>query len=300
MRGLLLGIDTGTSATKAVLCDERGAVLATASAPHSIQRPRPGWSEQDPREWWSAAVDAVRGVLRGKDPGEVGAIGLSGQMHGMVLIGSDALGSGGVGAEPLRPAILWNDQRTQAQCDEIERRAGGRRALVRMVGNAALTGFTLPKLLWVREHEPAVFKRAAKVLVPKDYIRLRLTGDAATDVGDASGMLLLDVERRAWSGDLIRLLDLDRGLLPRVHESAEITGRLSRWAAEQTGLREGMPVVAGSGDSQAGAVGAGVVMPGIALASLGTSGVIYAHSDRARKSTDAGGSGELPAGLHTK
>ncbi|MEX2217256.1 MAG: xylulokinase [Phycisphaerales bacterium] len=297
---LLLGIDTGTSSTKALLCDEAGRPVATASSPHTISRPRPGWSEQDPREWWGAAVDAVRRVLASAPGGEVGAVGLSGQMHGSVFLGREALGGASGAPEPLRPAILWNDQRTGEECEEIERLAGGRRALVRMVANAALTGFTLPKILWVRRHEPGVFARAAMVLVPKDYIRLCLSGDAATDVGDASGMLLLDVARRAWSGEMLRRMGLDPALLPRVYESAEVTGRVTRWAAEQTGLREGTPVVAGSGDSQAGAVGAGVVAPGVALAAMGTSGVIYAHSDRARTSADAAGEGELPAGLYTK
>jgi len=297
---LLLGIDVGTSATKAVLCDVRGSVVAVASASHPISRPHPGWSEQDPRDWWAAAAKATREVLASAGAGgdRVRGVGLSGQMHGSVFLGREAAGGGGREADPLRHAILWNDQRTGAECEEIEELAGGRRALVELVGNAALTGFTLPKMLWVRRHEPGVFSRAAAVVLPKDYVRLRLTGEVATDVGDASGMLLFDVDRRRWSERAAALFGIDPAILPRVVESAEPTGRVTAWAAGETGLAEGTVVVGGSGDNQAGAVGAGVVAGGMVLATLGTSGVIYAHAERARK--DLGKTGGEPSGrVHT-
>ncbi len=293
---LLLGLDLGTSAVKALICDDRGAVRATSSAPYPTSRPRPLWSEQDPRDWWSATVSAIRSAvdLSGASPEGIAAVGLSGQMHGSVLLPRAAVESGGRDAEPLRPAILWNDQRTASQCEAIERAAGGRRALVELVGNAALPGFTLPKLVWIRENEPEVWRQTTAVLLPKDYIRFRLTGDLATDAGDASGLLLLDVDRRRYSDRALALFDIDAGLLPRVVESAAVTGHLSEWAASQTGLREGRPVVAGSGDNQAGAIGAGVVRPGMILATLGTSGVIYSHCERPRKDL-----GDPPGRVHT-
>ncbi len=293
---LLLGLDLGTSAVKALICDDRGAVRATSSAQYSTSRPRPLWSEQDPRDWWSAAVSAIRSAVdqSGASPEGIAAVGLSGQMHGSVLLSHAAVESAGRDADPLRPAILWNDQRTASQCEAIERAAGGRRALVELVGNAALPGFTLPKLLWIRENEPEVWRQTAAVLLPKDYIRFRLTGDLATDAGDASGLLLLDVDRRRYSDRALALFGIDAALLPRVVESAAVTGHLSEWAASQTGLREGRPVVGGSGDNQAGAIGAGVVRPGMVLATLGTSGVIYAHCERPRK--DLGGGPSLRDG----
>ncbi|MFM9996236.1 MAG: xylulokinase [Phycisphaerales bacterium] len=288
----LLGIDVGTSSVKVVIVDERGAVRAVASASYPLSRPRPLWSEQDPRDWWTGASAAIREATaraRVRGPDIVG-VGLSGQMHGSVLLSKEASSSGGRDADPLRPAILWNDQRTGAECARIEASAGGRRALVEMVGNAALPGFTLPKLLWVREHEPGLFRRVAAILLPKDYLRLRLTGELATDVGDASGLLLLDVDRRCYSDRALSLFGIDPSLLPRVVESGEVTGRVTPWAASQTGLAPGTPVAAGSGDNQAGAVGAGVVRPGMVLATLGTSGVIYAPCDQPRKDLGVSGS----------
>ncbi len=270
----LLGIDIGTSGTKALICDDAGTVLATATAAHADPSgDRPGWSEQDPRDWWNATCRATRDVLgkagiRGR---EVGAIGLSGQMHGSVFLAD--------GDEPLRPALLWNDQRTAEQCDEIERRVGGRRKLIRMVGNPALTGFTAPKILWVREHEPRVYDKTRHILLPKDYIRYRMTGEYATEVGDASGTLLLDVKKRAWNRRVLSLLEIDGDLLPACHESHEVTGTLHAAAAEALGLAEGTAVVGGSGDQPAGAVGNGIVRKGIVSATLGTSGVVFAHSD---------------------
>lgn len=293
---LLLGIDVGTSATKAVLCDTGGVVVATGSAEHPSSAPHPGWSEQDPRDWWRSSVQAARAALQKAGRGRVVAAGLSGQMHGSVLLGADAAGANAEHAEPLRPALLWNDQRTAAECAEIERLAGGRRQLVEMVGNAALAGFTLPKLLWVRRHEPGVYAQVRAVLLPKDYVRLRMTGQMATDVGDASGMLLFDVGRRRWSERAATLFGVDPALLPRAVESGAVVGRLTAAAAAELGLDAGTPVVAGSGDNQAGAVGAGVVSPGMVLATLGTSGVVYAHADRPRMDV---GDGETSGRVHT-
>lgn len=296
---LMLGIDLGTSSVKALMIDERGGARASASATYPVSRPRPRWSEQDPRDWWAATRSAIRDALAasGRPAREIAAVGLSGQMHGSVFLPREALDSSGREGDALRPAILWNDQRTAPQCAAIERAAGGRRAIVEMVGNAALPGFTLPKILWVREHEPEVLRRTAMILLPKDYLRLRLTGDAATDAGDASGLLLLDVRARAYSPRALSLFDIDPALLPPVVESAAITGRVTPWAAEQTGLAAGTPVVAGSGDNQAGAVGAGVVAPGMVLATLGTSGVIYTHADEPR--LDVGTNDATPGRVHT-
>lgn len=271
---LLLGIDIGTSGTKTLLCTHDGSVVATATAEHDISQPHPGWSEQDPLQWWTATKQATAAVLsKAKAKGEdVTGIGLSGQMHGGVFLGD--------GVEPLRPAILWNDQRTAKQCAEIEDKAGGRAKLIEMVGNPALTGFTAPKMLWVREHEPAVWERTRHVLLPKDYIRLRMTGEYATEVGDASGTLLLDVKKRAWNRDLLTLLSLDASLLPECFESHVVSGKLTRQAADELGLKADTPIVGGSGDQPAGAVGNGVVRGGIVSATLGTSGVVFAHSDQ--------------------
>lgn len=293
---ILLGIDIGTSSTKALVIDGEGRVLGAASAGHEVSTPRIGWSEQNPAQWWQAACEATRKatVEAGIDAREIAALGLSGQMHGLVLLDADTAGSHGKVDRVLRPAILWNDQRTPAQCEAIEAAVGGRRRLVELSGNAALPGFTLPKLLWVREHEPEVFARSRLALTPKDWVRFRLTGEAAIDVGDASGTLLFDVDRRAWSEGIAGAVGLDLSLLPRAIESCEVAGEVTRAAAEATGLRAGTPVVAGSGDNMAGAVGAGVVEPGMVLATLGTSGVFYAHSERPRRDL-----GEPPGRLHT-
>jgi xylulokinase len=270
----LLGIDIGTSGTKTLLCTDEGAVVATAVAAHPISSPKPGWSEQHPADWWSAVVSATRAVLKKAklNGGDISAIGLSGQMHGSVFLGD--------GTKPLRPAILWNDQRTGQQCNEIESKAGGRAKLIELVANPALTGFTAPKILWVRQHEPKVYAKAKHVLLPKDYIRLCLTGEYATEVSDASGTLLLDVANRRWSDPLLSLLQIDRGLLPPVSESTEVTGRLTAAAAKELGLAAGTPVVGGGGDQAAGAVGNGIVSAGVISATLGTSGVMFAHSDQ--------------------
>jgi len=269
----LLGIDIGTSATKALVCDESGNVLATAAAPHAIASPKPGWSEQHPEDWWRAVGLATRAVLKkaGVKSSDIGAIGLSGQMHGSVFLGDES--------KALRPAILWNDQRTGGECAEIESRAGSRSKLIEMVGNPALTGFTAPKILWVRRHEPRVYEKTRHILLPKDYIRYRMTGEYATEVSDAGGTLLLDVAKRQWSEKLLCILGINQGLLPRLHESPDVTGKLTPEGAAALGLKPGIPVVGGAGDQAAGAVGNGIVSSGILSATLGTSGVVFAHSE---------------------
>lgn len=277
---IYLGIDLGTSGTKALLCRDNGLVLATATAEHPSHHPLPGWSEQHPEDWWRSAVASVQAVLAkaGINGADVRGIGLSGQMHGAVLL--DAA------HQVLRPAILWNDQRTAAECVEIESRAGGRAALIQMVSNPAFTGFTAPKLLWVRRHQPEIFEQVRQVLLPKDYLRLRLTGELATEVSDASGTLLLDVTHRRWCTPLLAKLELDRALLPVCVESDEITGKLTPAAAAVLGLRPGVPVVGGAGDQAAGAVGNGIVRHGIISATIGTSGVVFAHADQPQTHPD--------------
>ncbi len=278
--GLLLGIDIGTSATKGVLCDQRGAVVAEASSSHELSRPRAGWSEQEPTLWWRATVDVIREVIRlsGAPAADVQAVGLSGQMHGSVFLSREALATAGQRAPALRPALLWNDQRTAPQVEAMREQLGSVRRCVELVGNAPVTGFTLPKILWLREHEPDVFMHLAAVCLPKDYVRLRLTGRLATDVGDAAGTLLFDVANRRWSEETFAAFELDPLLMPETLESGTVAGEITRFAAEETGLARGTPVIVGSGDNQCGAVGAGVVEPGQVLAALGTSGVVYAHS----------------------
>jgi len=273
---VFLGIDIGTSGTKTLAVDEKGRILADATETYPCYHPEPLWSEQDPDDWWRATVATVRAVVKQArlKPADVKAIGLSGQMHGSVFLDKDH--------RVIRRALLWNDQRTAAECDQIERRAGGRRKLIQMVANPALTGFTAPKILWLRNHEPRNFETLRKVLLPKDEIRRRLTGEFATDVSDASGMLLLDVTKRRWSTALLSKLELDPDLFARCYESEEVTGRLTREVADQLGLSTACVVVGGAGDCAAGAVGNGVVSPGVLSTSIGTSGVMFVHSDRVK------------------
>ena len=270
----LLGIDVGTGGTRAVTVDESGRVLGSATADHQpFASPQLGWAEQDPRDWWRATTQAVPAALSraGVKPDSIAAIGFSGQMHGAVLL--DEAG------EVLRPAIIWCDQRTQQQCEEITERVGAAR-LIELTANPALTGFTLPKLLWVRHHEPEIWKHVRTVLLPKDYVRWRLTGERCIDVADASGTLLFDVQHRKWSHEMARLMDLDERLLPRVFESPEVVAHVSSEGANATGLREKIPVSVGAGDQAAGAVGLGVVRPGAVSATIGTSGVVFAATER--------------------
>lgn len=270
---IYLGIDIGTSGTKTLAVREDGAILASATEEYPLSSPKPGWSEQAPADWWKATCDSVKSVLASANakPEDVKGIGLSGQMHGSVFLDS--------AGEVIRPALLWNDQRTAKQCANIEASAGGRSELIRMVANPALTGFTAPKILWLREHEPANYERVKQVLLPKDYIRFKLTGEFATEVSDASGTLLLDVVNRRWSDELLGKLDLDKAHYPKVFESEEVSGGLTASVAADLGLAEGTPVVGGGGDQAAGAVGNGIVASGAVSATLGTSGVVFAHSD---------------------
>ncbi|WP_406700537.1 xylulokinase [Singulisphaera sp. Ch08] len=267
-----LGIDIGTSGTKTLAIDEHGHVLASASAEYPCAHPRPGWSEQDPELWWTATIATVKQVLNKASlkPADVAGIGLSGQMHGSVFLNAEG--------QVVRPALLWNDQRTAAECAEIEQRAGGRENLIRMVANPALTGFTAPKLLWLRNHEPKAWDQVRQVLLPKDYIRYRLTGTYATEVSDASGTLLLDVANRRWSRELLSKLEIDPELLPPCYESPEVSAKVSPLGSAATGLAIGTPVVGGGGDQPAGAVGNGIVRPGAVAATMGTSGVVFAHT----------------------
>ena len=269
-----IGIDVGTSGTKALAINAQGQVLAEASASYPCHHPKPLWSEQDPEDWWQATVKVVRAVVKKAKlkAANVAAIGLSGQMHGSVFLDKNH--------QVVRPALLWNDQRTEAECAEIESRAGGRKRLIKLVANPALTGFTAPKILWLRNKEPRNFAKTVKVLLPKDEIRRRLTGEFATEVSDASGMLLLDVVKRKWSKTLLNKLELDVDLLPTCYESEEVTGTLTPEVAKKLGLSTKCVVVGGAGDCAAGAVGNGIVKRGLLNTSLGTSGVVFAHSDQ--------------------
>jgi xylulokinase len=269
-----LGIDTSTTSSKALLIDENGAVIAVASSPHTLQTPQPLWSEQDPLEWWEAVSLSIRSVLvkAGISGEAVGAVGLTGQMHGLVLLDGEG--------EILRPAILWNDQRTQRQCDEIHQRIGKER-FIQITGNVALTGFTAPKILWVQENEPEVFNKVKHILLPKDYIRYRLTGDYAMDKADGAGTVLFDLKTRTWSPEILEALEINPGWLPPTFEGTEFTGSISEAAASVTGLTTGTPVAAGGGDQAAQAVGVGAVEPGIVGVTVGTSGVVFATTPSA-------------------
>lgn len=268
---LLLGIDLGTSGTKTVLFDSDGRRLASHTVEYPLYQPKNGWAEQDPEDWWRAVQETVRTVLAksGAKPEDIRGIGIAGQMHGLVMLD----GQGQV----LRKAILWCDGRTQAQCDEITQTVG-REKLLSITANPALTGFTAGKILWVREHEPENYEKCRHILLPKDYIRYKLTGEFATEVSDASGMNLLDVPKRQWSGEILSLLGIDRSLLGEMYESCQVTGKVTKAAAEAAGLAEGTVVVGGAGDNAAAAIGTGVVEEGKALTTLGTSGVIFAHA----------------------
>ena len=269
----VLGIDVSTTATKAVLIDEAGTVAGVGASAYGFDVPQPRWSEQDPGLWWDGAVTAIRSVLAsaGVAGDDVVAIGLTGQMHGAVLL--DAAG------DVLRPAILWNDQRTSAECDVIRDALGAER-LIAITGNDALTGFTAPKLVWVRDHEPDIWRRIAHVLLPKDYLRFRLTGGYALDKADGAGTLLFDLAARDWSHEVLDALRIDPAWMPPTREGPEITGTVTATAASATGLRIGTPVVAGGGDQSANAVGVGAVSVGTMALSLGTSGVVFATTDR--------------------
>jgi len=270
----MMGIDVGTTGTRVVIVRPDGHVVGAATGDHQPMRmPRPGWAEQDPEDWWQATIVAIRAALHEAQlsGGDIAAVGFSGQMHGVVLLDK--------ARAVLRPSLIWCDQRSQAQCDWITSKAGAER-LIQLVSNPALTGFSAPKLLWVRDNEPRIFERAAHFLLPKDFVRLRLTGEFATDVSDASGTLLFDVTNRRWSAEMLEALEIDSHLLPRVYESPEITGQITSEAAVVTGLNAGTPVVGGAGDQASSAVGNGIVFPGLTSATLGTSGVIFTYTDK--------------------
>jgi xylulokinase len=264
-----IGIDSSTTATKALLMDEKGKVIGTFSSSYDFETPRPLWTEQDPGLWWKAAVEAVRGVL--EDTGikgeSVACVGLTGQMHGMVAL--DEAG------EVIRPAILWNDQRTGKECDQIRERVGKER-FIEITGNDALTGFTAPKILWVKNKEPENYSRIAQILLPKDYLRYKLTGEYASDKAGGAGTVLFDLKARDWSPEIMGALGINPDWMPETFEGTEITGEISSQAADATGLQAGTPVVGGGGDQAAGAVGMGAVIPGIVSLTLGTSGVVFA------------------------
>lgn len=269
-----IGIDIGTGGTRALLVDGAGAVLGAAVQEHvPFASPRPGWAEQDPEDWWHACTVAIRRLLAetATPPEEIAAIGLTGQMHGAVLLDEHD--------RVLRPSLIWCDQRTAAEAAWLTRLMGAER-IVELTANPALTNFTLTKLLWVRQHEPEIWKRFRSFLLPKDYVRLRLTGERAMDVADASGTLLLDVARRRWSAEMLAAVEMPASILPRLYECQEIAGAITTLAAAATGLRAGTPVVAGAGDQAAGALGMGIVRPGDVSATIGTSGVIFAATDQ--------------------
>lgn len=264
----LIGIDVGTSGTRALAVTADGRLVAEATRAHALLTPRPGWTEQDPGEWWDACRGAVAEVAAAAD--DVVGLGLAGQMHGSVFL--DAAGA------VIRPALLWNDQRTAPQCEEISSRVGEAR-LLELAGNPALTGFQAPKILWLAQEEPDAYGRVASVLLPKDYVRFMLTGERATDASDASGTLLLDVRERDWSASILDALEIPRDWLPDVFEGPEVAGRLRDDVADELGLPRGLPVAAGGGDNAAAAVGVGVVREGSVSTSIGTSGVLFAHRD---------------------
>lgn len=264
-----MGIDISTTSAKAVIIDEMGKVLSIGSTPQPISQPKPLWSEQNPADWWDGVVNSIREALSeaSLSGGDIAGIGLTGQMHGLVMLDGEGL--------VLRPSILWNDQRTQAQCDYMTEKIGFER-LIELTGNRALTGFTAPKILWVRNNEPDVYARCAHILLPKDYIRYKLTGDYATDLAGAAGTSLLNVAQRDWSQEVIDALDIPRAWLPEVHEGTEVTGVISAETADLTGLSAGTPVFGGGGDQAAGAVGMGCVSPDKIGVTVGTSGVVFA------------------------
>jgi xylulokinase len=275
MSAYLLGIDVGTSGSKAILIDAAGAVKASATAEYPLYTPQPLWAEQNPADWWAATVSSIKRVLQegGVKPADVAGVGLTGQMHGLVLL--DAQG------EVLRPCIMWNDQRTAAQCAAITEKVGLENVL-RLTGNPILPGFTAPKIVWVRENEPEVYANVAKALLPKDYVRYRLTGGFFGEVSDASGTSMFDVGQRQWSDEMLQALEVPRQWLPEVTESPEVSARISAEAAAETGLLAGTPVVGGGGDQAAQAVGTGIIAEGVVSATLGTSGVVFAASDSYR------------------
>jgi xylulokinase len=266
-----VGVDVSTTASKALAIDEQGEVIAVKSYGHELSTPRPLWSEQDPLNWWDATSSALRDLVQEVSAENIAAIGLTGQMHGLTTLDKDG--------QPLRPAILWNDQRSGPQCEAITEKVGGHR-LWQLIGTRMLAGFTAPKIMWLRDNEPEIYAQIAHVLLPKDYIRYRLSGAYVADVADGSGLALLDVANRTWSDEVLAALDMPRAWLPELCESAEICAYVNEEGAAATGLKVGTPIVGGAGDQPAGGVGSGIVSSGQVSMSIGTSGVAYAINDQ--------------------
>jgi len=266
-----IGVDIGTSGTKSVLFDEKGTVIASASQEYPLYQEKNGYAEQEPSDWYNASINTIKKIISesGVSADDICGVGISGQMHGLVMLDENN--------EVIRKSIIWCDQRTAKECEEITEKVGKER-LIEITANPALTGFTASKILWVRNNEPDNYKKCRHILLPKDYVRFMLTGEYATDVSDASGMQLLDVPNRCWSDEVLEKLDIDKSLLAKVYESCEITGNITSKAAELTGLKEGTPVVGGAGDNAAAAVGTGIVSDGKAFTTIGTSGVVFAHT----------------------
>ena len=269
----VLGIDIGTSGTKTILFDEKGKSISSAFKGYPLYQPEIRWAEQKPEDWWDAVVVTINSAIQksGVDVKDIKGIGLSGQMHGLVMLDKEG--------QVLRPAIIWCDQRTTKECVEITKLVGAKR-LIEITANPALTGFTASKIMWVKKHEPELYKKTYKILLPKDYIRFMLTGEFCTEVSDASGMQLLDVPNRKWSDEVLEKLNIDKNLLGKVYESQEVSGTVNKAAAELMGLEEGTKVVGGAGDQAAGAIGNGIVRPGVISSTIGTSGVVFAYTDK--------------------
>lgn len=269
----LIGVDLGTSGTKTVLFAEDGTVAASCTIEYPLYQPQNGWAEQDPLDWWNAVCGTTKAVIAkaGISASEIKGVGLSGQMHGLVMLDK----SGNV----LRKSIIWCDQRTAKECEEITQKVGAEN-LIKITANPALTGFTASKIMWVKNNEPALYEKCAHILLPKDFIRYKLTGEFATEVSDASGMQLLDVPNRKWSDQVLDALEIDKSLLGKVYESPEVTGKVTKAASDLTGLAEGTAVVGGAGDNAAAAVGTGTVFDGKAFTTIGTSGVVFAHTSK--------------------
>lgn len=273
MAAYLLGIDIGTSGTKTVLFDTEGNTIASALEEYNLSQPQMGWAEQDPEDWWNAVHRTISLVIKksGVESADIKGIGLSGQMHGLVMLDENN--------EVIRPSIIWCDQRTEKQCEKMTE-VVGRERLIEITGNQAITGFTASKILWVMENEPENYAKTKHILLPKDYIRYKLTGAFATEVSDASGMQLIDIKERTWSKELLELLEIDEALLAPVFESYEVTGKVTEFTSELTGLAVGTPVVGGAGDQAAGAIGNGIIKEGTISSTIGTSGVVFAHTDK--------------------
>jgi xylulokinase len=270
----IVAFDIGTTSTRCILIDRLGKLIKSAKKDYSMDTPRAGWAEQDPEQWWKASVHAIKEVLAKSkiDPKDISAIGLSGQMHGSIFLDKEG--------KVIRPAILWCDQRTSSQCKRIYDIFGGEEEFIKLSYNKALNGFTAPKILWLAEVEPDNYKKLSQILLPKDYIRFKLSGIYATEVSDASGTILLNIKKRKWSDEIISGLSINRDLLPAVYESAQVSSYVSKEASKLTGLKQGTPIVGGAGDQAGGAVGSGIVYEGVISDYLGTSGVVFAHSDK--------------------